>query len=156
VLSGFAGVYFEKILKGSQTTLWVRNIQMGIPSIILALVGVMTSAVNIKKTFIVFALIIVKCKDSEIVRSKGFFYGYNTVVVVVIVLQAVGGLVVAVVVKYADNILKGFAASFSLITAIALSYMLFKDFIPSSLFIIGAVSKLSQIATICFQTSFIY
>ena len=45
VLSGFAGVYFEKILKGSQTTLWVRNIQMGIPSIILSLVGVVTSAV---------------------------------------------------------------------------------------------------------------
>lgn len=27
--SGFSGVWFEKILKGSTTTLWMRNIQMG-------------------------------------------------------------------------------------------------------------------------------
>jgi UDP-sugar transporter A1/2/3 len=37
--------------------------------------------------------------------------------VYVTILQAIGGLVVAVVVKYADNILKGFAASFSIVTS---------------------------------------
>jgi len=27
--SGFAGVYFEKILKGTKATIWLRNIQLG-------------------------------------------------------------------------------------------------------------------------------
>ena len=27
--SGFAGVYFEKILKGTKQSIWLRNIQLG-------------------------------------------------------------------------------------------------------------------------------
>ena len=88
VLSGFAGVYFERILKGSTTTLWVRNIQMGIPSIFLALIGVITA-------------------DFESVSANGFFHGYSPIVWTVILLQALGGLVVAVVVKYAGAIIRG-------------------------------------------------
>ena len=33
--SGFAGVYFEKILKESKQSVWVRNIQLGIKYIYL-------------------------------------------------------------------------------------------------------------------------
>ena len=119
--SGFSGVYFERILKNSGTSLWMRNIQMGISSIILGFAGVFLSA------------------DRTQVLEHGFFFGYNKVVVAVILLQAIGGLVVAVVVKYADNILKGFAASFSIITSCVLSYFFF-DFRPNLLFIMGAVS----------------
>jgi hypothetical protein len=55
------------------------------------------------------------------------------------IVQAVGGLVVAVVVKYADNILKGFASSFSIITSTMLCIYLF-DFNPTLTFLSGAVS----------------
>eukprot|EP00981_Chlorochromonas_danica_P008754 scaffold2308_cov164-Ochromonas_danica.AAC.4 len=117
--SGFAGVYFEKLLKNAATSLWMRNIQMGVSSIVAAVLGIYFSG------------------EGESVRTRGFFAGYSSLVIMVILLQAVGGLIVAVVVKYADNILKGFAASFSIVTACLLSYCFF-DFKPSLLFTIGA------------------
>jgi UDP-sugar transporter A1/2/3 len=118
--SGFSGVYFERILKNSGTSLWMRNIQMGVSSIVLGFAGVFLSG------------------DRAQVLDRGFFFGYNGVVVAVILLQAIGGLVVAVVVKYADNILKGFAASFSIVTSCVLCYFFF-DFRPNLLFLVGAV-----------------
>ena len=39
--SGFAGVYFEKILKGSPVSLWLRNIQLGLFGGLLAYIGMM-------------------------------------------------------------------------------------------------------------------
>lgn len=38
--SGFAGVYFEKILKGTNCSVWMRNIQLGLFSVVLGLFGV--------------------------------------------------------------------------------------------------------------------
>ena len=116
--SGFSGVYFEKILKGSDVSVFVRNIQMGIPSMIIAL-G--TCYLN----------------DSAVIQEKGFFIGYNAFVWAVIIVQAVGGLIVAVVVKYADNVLKVFASSFSIIFSCLISAVLF-DFRPNGLFVLGA------------------
>lgn len=115
--SGFAGVYFEMLLKSSSTSLWIRNIQMGIPSIALSLLSVII-------------------KDGSTVMVNGFFQGYNSVVVGVILLQAVGGLVVAVVVKYADNIRKSFATAVSIITSCLLS-MIWFDFRPNRTFVLG-------------------
>jgi solute carrier family 35 (UDP-sugar transporter), member A1/2/3 len=116
--SGFAGVWFEKILKGSRTSLWVRNVQMGLPSTVIAYLTV-------------FA------KDAGAVRTGGFFQGYNRVVWTVVIVQAVGGLVVAVVVKYADNVLKVFATSFSIVVSCVISAVLF-DFRPNAAFVAGA------------------
>lgn len=116
--SGFAGVWFEKILKESKTTtMWMRNIQMGVTSIFIAFLGVFL-------------------KDRELVAEKGFFHGYTAAVVGVILLQALGGLVVAAVVKYADNILKGFGSSISIIIS-CLFEMLFFDFRPGWRFFFG-------------------
>lgn len=123
--SGFAGVYFEMLLKGSKTSLWVRNIQMGIPSIVLSLLSVLV-------------------KDWEPVTQNGFFYGYNGVVVAVIVLQAVGGLIVAVVVKYADNIRKSFATAVSIIISCTLSALLF-DFKPTFTFLLGSAMVVGSV-----------
>ena len=45
----------------------------------------------------------------------------------------------AAVIKYADNILKGFATAISIILSSLISYFVLSDFNPSVLFIIGAV-----------------
>ena len=100
--SGFAGVYFEKILKGTgkgpAASIWLRNIQLGLFGVILGLGGMYIN-------------------DYEQIKTKGMFFGYSNLVWFIIFMQAFGGLLVAVVVKYADNILKGFATSFAIIVS---------------------------------------
>lgn len=116
--SGFAGVYFEKILKGSSASVWVRNVQLGIFGTVLGLLGLWWT-------------------DGPAVAQRGFLFGYSGLVWAVIFNQAFGGLLVAVVVKYADNILKGFATSFSIIISTVLSIYLF-GFRVDLLFTVGA------------------
>ncbi|KXS22391.1 nucleotide-sugar transporter [Gonapodya prolifera JEL478] len=108
VLSGLAGVYFEKILKGSTASLWVRNVQLSLFTIIPGyLFGVLFM-------------------DGQKLRDGGgFFQAYTIWTWGAIATQALGGLVVAVVVKYADNILKGFATSISIILSSLASVYLF-------------------------------
>ncbi|XP_068995657.1 solute carrier family 35 member A3b isoform X2 [Embiotoca jacksoni] len=120
VSSGFAGVYFEKILKETKQSVWVRNIQLGLFSFVFGFIGMMLY-------------------DGHRVRQSGMFQGYGTITCIVVVLQALGGLVIAVVIKYADNILKGFATSLSIIVSTLISYFLLNDFHPTGVFFFGAV-----------------
>ncbi|XP_029013470.1 UDP-galactose translocator-like isoform X1 [Betta splendens] len=116
--SGFAGVYFEKILKGSSASVWIRNVQLGIFGTGLGLLGLWWN-------------------DGTDIAERGFLFGYTDMVWCVIFNQAFGGLLVAVVVKYADNILKGFATSFSIVVSTVTSIYLF-GFHVDLLFIVGA------------------
>ncbi|XP_062283479.1 UDP-galactose translocator isoform X1 [Scomber scombrus] len=104
--SGFAGVYFEKILKGSAASVWLRNVQLGLFGMALGMLGMWWN-------------------DGAAIAEHGFLFGYTGMVWCVIFNQAFGGLLVAVVVKYADNILKGFATSFSIIVSTVTSIYLF-------------------------------
>ncbi|XP_064194391.1 UDP-N-acetylglucosamine transporter-like isoform X2 [Anguilla rostrata] len=118
--SGFAGVYFEKILKETKQSVWVRNIQLGLFGLVFGLMGVFVY-------------------DGERVKESGMFQGYNGITWLVVALQALGGLVIAAVIKYADNILKGFATSLSIILSTLISYFWLQDFDPTSVFFVGAV-----------------
>lgn len=118
LMSGFAGVYFEKILKGTKQSVWLRNVQLGSLGVVIGVIAMYF-------------------KDGDKVAEKGFFFGYDYVVFIVIFIQAFGGLLVAVVVKYADNILKGFATSASILISCILS-MYFFDFHVSVEFAIGS------------------
>ncbi|XP_054617591.1 CMP-sialic acid transporter [Dunckerocampus dactyliophorus] len=117
--SGFAGVYFEKVLKSSDTSLWVRNIQMYLSGIVITLVGVLLT-------------------DGEKVLERGFFFGYTPWVCFVIFLASVGGLYTSVVVKYTDNIMKGFSAAAAIVLSTVASIVLFGLHITST-FACGAI-----------------
>ncbi|KAF1832066.1 nucleotide-sugar transporter [Decorospora gaudefroyi] len=121
-LSGLAGVTFEKILKDSTssktTSLWVRNCQLSFwslfPSLFLGVIW----------------------QDGEIIAKTGFFVGYNWVVWTAIGFQAAGGVIVALVVHYADSIAKNFATSISILLSCIASVYFF-DFKMTRSFLLG-------------------
>ena len=99
--------------------MWIRNIQMGLPSIFIALATVYV-------------------QDAATVREHGFLVGYSPLVWLVVCVQAAGGLIVAVVVKYADNVMKVFATSISIIVSCVISAFVF-DFRPTIQFCVGTL-----------------
>lgn len=106
VLSGFTGVWIEYSLKKGTLTIWESNYQLSLYGIIMAVIS--------KYSF-----------ESVEEMSKGFFYGWNLRAIGVVLLYAVGGLMVAVIGKYANMILKGFATSFAIICTVIVSYWFF-------------------------------
>merc|ERR1719499_686417 len=68
-------------------------------------------------------MILMRHKDT--LMEKGLFYGYDTAIWSLVFLQAVGGFVVATVVKYADQIQKGFAVSFAIVLGSITSMFIF-------------------------------
>lgn len=116
--SGLAGVYLEKLLKQKTTTLWVNNMQLAIYGVLAGLVGAYWN-------------------DGAAIKRSGFFQGYNRMTVAAILLQAVGGLVVAAVLKYADNILKCFGNALSIVFSCVFSWLVVSDFSPTPLFCFG-------------------
>lgn len=70
-LSGFAGIYFEKILKGANISIWMRNVQLSLLSLPF---GAITCLLN----------------DGKELSNKGFFHGYDYFVWYLILLQAGG------------------------------------------------------------------
>ncbi|XP_039299344.1 UDP-galactose/UDP-N-acetylglucosamine transporter srf-3-like isoform X2 [Nilaparvata lugens] len=119
-LSGFAGIHFEIILKSSDNiSVWIRYVQLSCLSMPVALVTCFLT-------------------DYDKIIDNGFFFGYDIFVIYLVFLQAGGGLIVAVVVKYGDNILKGFATSAAIVISAVFSVYLF-GFEISSEFVLGAI-----------------
>ncbi|TGO21739.1 hypothetical protein BPAE_0203g00140 [Botrytis paeoniae] len=120
VISGLTGVYFEKVLKESTThvTIWTRNVQLSFYSLFPALI---------------FGVIF---KDGEEIAKNGFFDGYNAIVWTAIVMQALGGILVALCINYSDNIAKNFATSISIVISFIFSVWFF-DFKVTLNFLVG-------------------
>jgi len=104
--SGFAGVWSEKVLKGGKIDLWVRNFQLGFFSVL-------------------GSLLIIWQRDSDFIKVNGFLGGYTWHTHVVILLNALGGYLIAMTIKYMSNIAKAFANAFSIIVGTLAAVVLF-------------------------------
>lgn len=127
VTSGFSGVFYEKTIKiGAQTSFVLRNLQLAFPSIFFSMLAVLSTSES----------------GSE---GKDYFRGFTPLVWLVVLLQAFGGLMVAVVVKYSDNIIKGFASAASIVVSSLCSYFVLQDLSLDSYFVFGAFLVISSI-----------
>ncbi|KAK8803690.1 hypothetical protein WA158_001384 [Blastocystis sp. Blastoise] len=127
--SGFAGVYMERMFKDVKLSIWVRNFWLAFWSLIS---GILMIAFTSPSTF----------------NPSKFFEGYSIWAWIAIILLAIGGLIIALVLKYADNILKAFGGSASIILSSIISIYLF-DFKVSTLFAIGCL--LVSVATVLYS-----
>ena len=95
------------MLKGaSKPSLWLRNIQLAAYCTAVATAGILLAA------------------DPRLAEA-GWTDGFSNLTWFCLVFQAGGGLLVAVTIKYADNILRGFAQGLALIIGAVGSYVLF-------------------------------
>ncbi|KAH8989185.1 nucleotide-sugar transporter-domain-containing protein [Lactarius hatsudake] len=123
--SGLAGVYFEMVLKNSTTDLWVRNVQLSLFSLLPALVPIiMVPSTSGTSTHSVPSI-------------THLFANFTPWAWATVLTQVLGGLITALVIKYADNIMKGFATSLSIVISFLASVGLFHFRITAS-FIVGA------------------
>lgn len=132
--SAMAGVYTEMILKNvgksnkadrPAPSLWMRNMQMAFISVCIAIIkGLWDNSVN----------------DD----GKDYLHGFSFWVWILVGLQAGGGLLVAAIIKYADNVLKGLATGVAVAFSTFCSMILFGT--PLSVeFAAGATMILSSV-----------
>mmetsp|Transcript_9473 Transcript_9473/g.42913 ORF Transcript_9473/g.42913 Transcript_9473/m.42913 type:complete len:215 (-) Transcript_9473:2090-2734(-) len=103
ITSGYAGVYLEKKFKAGQgAEIWTLNIQLSCYSLPCACMACFL-------------------QDYYAIRANGFFHGYNLLIAAIVLLQALGGLIVAAVMRHASTLLKCFAVSISICCCVVIS-----------------------------------
>lgn len=141
------GVYMEMVLKQSATNVWIQNIR-------LALIGIPISCImmiyNDYDTIRNGSSILIYTKSTHIL--EGMYVGWDSLVWTMTLTNSIGGLLIAIVMKYADNILKAYAQSMAIIGAAVGSAIVF-DFQPNLMFIVGTTLV---IVSICLYTRYPY
>ncbi|KDQ60984.1 hypothetical protein JAAARDRAFT_151931 [Jaapia argillacea MUCL 33604] len=133
--SGLAGVYFEMVLKNSQGDLWVRNVQLSLFSLLPALVPIVFQTASTPGEAVVAA-------GQGTTFVTRLFANFGPWAWATVIVQVLGGLITALVIKYSDNILKGFATSLSIVISFLASVALF-DFRITFAFTIGSTVVLA-------------
>jgi|TARA_B110000008_G_scaffold199444_1_gene197992 UDP-sugar transporter A1/2/3 len=136
-LSGFAAVYFEKVIKSSteKLSIWDRNVQLAGASIAFYFATFLWEAIRSdpNKDGI-------ENKDSG-GGGGGFFKGWSFITFLLACLSAGGGILVALTFKYADSILKTLAVSLAIVITTFISWALLGSKLNITI-IIGAISAI--------------
>lgn len=133
MLSGFASIYFEKVVKSTTevVTIWERNFQLGLYSMIMY-----------------GAIILYENQFSAVIPERKIFSNWSIITMLVSILGAAGGLLVAATLKYADSILKTLAAA----GAICMSTVLGHYFLDGPLDLVIAIGAMVVILSIANYT----
>ena len=113
-ISGYSSIYFEGMLKKSneRITIWERNFQLALFSIIFLIAVV--AGENLQQQGGI--------EISEM--HSGLFQGWTLFAVLISLVQAAGGLLVASTLKYADAILKTLATSGAIVISALMNWAL--------------------------------
>lgn len=119
-LSGFASIYFEKVIKTDtqqNLNIWERNFQLALGS------------------FPVYLAFIIH----EGGGKAGYLGGWSMVTLVLALLGAAGGLLVALSIKYGDAILKTLATTGAIVLSSLLDHWWLKGPLTANMMLAGAV-----------------
>lgn len=112
--SGFASVYTEKVIKAQRNNNVARqNYSLAYMQVQLALVSLVILGI--------YAVVM----DYQVIVQNGLLHNFTTGAFVSIFNSAIGGLIVASVLKYADSVLKSYATAISVVMTGVLSMLLF-------------------------------
>lgn len=120
-LSGFASIYFEKIIKTStqsmQLNIWERNFQLALGS------------------FPVYLAFILHNGGGKV----GYFGGWSPITLLLAFLGAAGGLLVALSIKYGDAILKTLATTGAIVLSSLLDHRFLGGPLTATMILAGCV-----------------
>lgn len=128
--SSFAAVYFERVVKTTAPSLAIRNLQLGLFGIPFTFVSLLALDV-----WDVAAAYTVSSHRGAAAPFQ-FWQGWTLFTWALVLVHALGGLLVAVVVKYADNILKGFATAIAVLLSGYMAHVLWQ-YQPTGFFVLG-------------------
>eukprot|EP00043_Microstomoeca_roanoka_P013716 m.134903 g.134903 ORF g.134903 m.134903 type:complete len:271 (-) comp15830_c0_seq5:36-848(-) len=131
--SGFASVYSEVIMKRNPEPFFVQSIKM-------YLGGILVNGL----------LLLISLRQDDATAHQDVFHGFSELTWIIIMTQAVNGLIYGYVLKHASNILRLFIVAVSMLVATFLSIWVFGAEVSIS-FVLSTVGVLA--AVVLFNTS---
>lgn len=128
VLSAFGGIYSEKLLKDKPNdSIHWQNIQLYMWGVLFNLLGMFLHS------------------GVDLLQSEGFFRGFNAWACAVVLNNALNGLAISAILKYADNIARVYAHAAAMLVTMVLSVFLFGQTPTPQLVIAVAVVAASAV-----------